>query len=89
MENRVLRSQEMRLTVANKQEIDQISGVETTGHEWDGIKELNNPLPRWWLWVLYTSIIWSIGYWIVMPAWKTSGKTWPPKSVGCGRFVGN
>ena len=43
--------------------------TETSGHEWDGITELNTPLPRWWLWVLYASIIWSIGYWIVMPAW--------------------
>ena len=42
----------------------------------DGIKELNNPLPRWWLYVLYASIVWSIGYWIVMPAWPTlSGYT--------------
>ncbi|OUS13323.1 cytochrome-c oxidase, cbb3-type subunit III [Rhodospirillales bacterium 47_12_T64] len=48
---------------------DEISGVDTTGHEWDGIEELNNPLPRWWLWVLYASIIWSIVYWILMPAW--------------------
>ncbi|KLN59380.1 cytochrome Cbb3 [Kiloniella spongiae] len=48
---------------------DEISGVDTTGHEWDGIEELNNPLPRWWLWVLYASVIWSIGYWIAMPAW--------------------
>jgi cytochrome c oxidase cbb3-type subunit 3 len=48
----------------------------TTGHEWDGIKELNNPLPRWWLWSWYACIIWSIGYWIVMPAWPTiSGYT--------------
>lgn len=52
-----------------KPEIDSITGVETTDHEWDGIKELNNPLPRWWLWVLYVCIIWSVGYWIVMPAW--------------------
>jgi cytochrome c oxidase cbb3-type subunit 3 len=43
--------------------------VETTGHEWDGIQELNNPLPRWWLWTFYVTVIWSIGYWIVMPAW--------------------
>ena len=50
-------------------EIDQITGVETTAHEWDGIKELNNPLPRWWLWVIYTSIVWSIGYWLIYPAW--------------------
>jgi cytochrome c oxidase cbb3-type subunit 3 len=55
--------------VAEQPEKDSITGIETTGHEWDGIKELNNPLPRWWLWVLYASIIWSIGYWILMPAW--------------------
>lgn len=53
----------------SKPEIDEITGVETTGHEWDGIKELNKPLPRWWLWIIYVSIVWSIGYWIVMPAW--------------------
>ena len=50
-------------------EIDRITGVETTAHEWDGIKELNNPLPRWWLWVIYVSIVWSIGYWFVYPTW--------------------
>jgi cytochrome c oxidase cbb3-type subunit III len=50
------------------QEIDDVTGVDTTGHEWDGIKELNNPLPRWWLWTLYATIIWSIGYVIVYPA---------------------
>lgn len=50
---------------------DKLSGVETTGHEWDGIKELNNPLPRWWLWVFYVCIIWSIGYWVIYPAWPT------------------
>ncbi len=43
--------------------------VETTGHSWDGIEELNNPLPRWWLWVLYLTIIWGIGYTIAYPAW--------------------
>jgi len=50
-------------------EKDDVSGVDTTGHEWDGIKELDNPLPRWWLWIFYASIVWSIGYWVVMPAW--------------------
>lgn len=44
------------------------SDVETTGHVWDGIEELNTPLPRWWLWVLYICIIWGFGYMIVMPA---------------------
>ena len=53
----------------HNKEIDHLSGVETTGHEWDGLKELNNPLPRWWLWTFYVTIIWGIGYWIVFPAW--------------------
>ncbi|AWB49574.1 cytochrome-c oxidase, cbb3-type subunit III [Gemmobacter aquarius] len=43
--------------------------VGTTGHSWDGIEELNNPLPRWWVWVFYLTIIWSIGYVIAYPAW--------------------
>ncbi|TAH32486.1 MAG: cytochrome-c oxidase, cbb3-type subunit III [Alphaproteobacteria bacterium] len=55
----------------NNKERDPISGIETTGHEWDGIKELNNPAPRWWLWVFIITIIWSIGYWVVYPAWPT------------------
>jgi cytochrome c oxidase cbb3-type subunit III len=41
----------------------------TTGHEWDGLQELNRPLPRWWLWLFYATIIWSVGYWVVYPAW--------------------
>lgn len=48
---------------------DEITGVDTTGHEWDGIRELNNPLPKWWIYSFYVSIIWSIIYWILMPAW--------------------
>ncbi len=50
---------------------DAMSGVETTGHEWDGIKELNIPAPRWWLLVYFVTIIWAIGYWVVYPAWPT------------------
>src|SRR3546814_12887710 len=49
--------------------IDEISGVETTGHEWDGIRELNNPMPRWWLWAYYGTHVWAIGYMILSPAW--------------------
>lgn len=49
--------------------VDQHSGVETTGHEWDGIRELDNPLPRWWLWVMWATVIWAVVYWILMPAW--------------------
>lgn len=45
--------------------------VRTTGHEWDGIEEWNNPLPKWWLYTFYACVIWAIGYWIVYPAWPT------------------
>ena len=60
--------------MATNIERDEVSGTDTTGHEWDGIKELNTPLPKWWLYVLYACIIWSIVYWIVMPAWPTGGE---------------
>jgi len=55
---------------------DDVTGIETTGHNWDGIEELNTPLPRWWLWTLYLTIIWGIGYTIAYPAWPMiSGAT--------------
>lgn len=57
--------------MAEHKERDEHTGTETTGHEWDGIKELNTPLPRWWLWIFYLTIIWSIGYWVVYPSWPT------------------
>lgn len=50
------------------EDIDKVTGVATTGHEWDGIKELNNPLPRWWLWVFYATIVFAVGYVFVYPA---------------------
>ena len=50
--------------------------VGTTGHSWDGIEELNNPLPRWWVWVFYATIVWGIGYTVAYPAWPLiSGAT--------------
>jgi len=52
-----------------KHETDAHTGTSTTGHEWDGIKELNTPLPRWWLWTFYACIVWAVGYWFVYPAW--------------------
>lgn len=56
--------------------VDDETGVETTGHSWDGIEELNNPLPRWWLWTFYLTIIWGVGYTIAYPAWPMiSGAT--------------
>jgi cytochrome c oxidase cbb3-type subunit 3 len=50
-------------------ERDDVTGTPTTGHEWDGIKELNTPLPRWWLWTFYGTIVWAIAYSIAYPAW--------------------
>lgn len=49
--------------------VDAVTGTTTTGHEWDGLRELNTPLPRWWLWLFYITIIWSVGYWVVYPTW--------------------
>jgi len=43
--------------------------VGTTGHEWDGIEELNTPLPRWWLWTFYACIVWGVIYSVAYPAW--------------------
>ena len=43
--------------------------VPTTGHEWDGIQEFDNPMPRWWVWVFYGTIVWGIWYTIAYPAW--------------------
>ncbi|HZV17104.1 MAG TPA: cytochrome-c oxidase, cbb3-type subunit III [Sphingobium sp.] len=48
--------------------IDEATGTQTVGHEWDGIEELDTPMPRWWLWTFYASIVFCIGYVIVYPA---------------------
>jgi cytochrome c oxidase cbb3-type subunit 3 len=52
-----------------RQDHDAHTGTSTTGHDWDGIKELNTPLPRWWLYTFYATIIWACGYWVVYPSW--------------------
>ncbi len=44
--------------------------VQTTGHAWDGdLQEFNNPLPSWWLWAFYASVVFAVVYWILYPAW--------------------
>src|SRR5690606_3192273 len=57
------------MTQMTDKQIDEVTGVATTGHEWDGIKELDNPMPRWWLWTFYATIVWSLAYVIAYPAW--------------------
>ncbi|WP_407159575.1 cytochrome-c oxidase, cbb3-type subunit III [Bradyrhizobium sp. STM 3557] len=55
--------------MAEHHDIDTVTGTATTGHAWDGIKELNTPLPRWWVICFYLTIVWAVGYWVVYPAW--------------------
>ncbi len=56
-----------------KIEKDEISGQHTTGHEWDGIRELNTPMPRWWLYIFYACIAFSVVWWVLYPAWPLPG----------------
>jgi len=57
---------------------DDKNKVNTTGHKWDGdLEEYNNPLPRWWVWIFYLTIIWGIGYTIAYPAWPLVNKATP------------
>ena len=53
----------------HEEKVDAATGQTIRSHDWDGIQELNTPLPRWWANIFYASIIWSIGYWVVYPAW--------------------
>ncbi|MDS4030598.1 MAG: cytochrome-c oxidase, cbb3-type subunit III [Candidatus Contendobacter sp.] len=61
----------------NKLNASQQSGaVQTTGHAWDGdLQEYNNPLPRWWLWCFYGTVVFSVLYWFIYPSWPV-GQTW-------------
>ena len=56
---------------AAEREVDAVTGIETTGHEWDGVKELNRPLPKWWLFTFYATVVWAVGYWVAYPAFPT------------------
>ncbi|WP_271079690.1 cytochrome-c oxidase, cbb3-type subunit III [Aurantiacibacter sp. MUD61] len=55
--------------MATNKRIDEPTGTETVGHEWDGIEELNTPLPRWWLWTFYLTIVFAVVYVVLYPAW--------------------
>ena len=55
--------------MSNVPDRDEITGTETTKHEWDGITELDTPMPRWWLWTFYATVVWGLGYTIAYPAW--------------------
>lgn len=49
---------------------------QTTGHTWDGdLQEFNQPIPRWWLWAFYATVVFAIVYWLLFPSWPI-GETW-------------
>ena len=50
-------------------EIDPVTGYDTTGHDWGGIRELNTPFPKVALIALVITVIYSIIAWILLPAW--------------------
>ncbi len=50
-------------------ERDPVTGRETTGHEWNGIKELDTPVPRGVLMFLIVTHVWAIVWWFMVPAW--------------------
>jgi len=55
--------------MTNHKRLDEPTNTETVGHEWDGIEELNTPLPRWWLYTFYACIVFALGYTVFYPAW--------------------
>src|SRR3954449_2705427 len=74
---RASRSGMRRGTMAAKGDRDAVTGVETTGHEWDGIRELNNPLPKWWVYTFYVSIAIAVVMWVLFPSWPTGRSYFP------------
>ncbi|HEY0845406.1 MAG TPA: cytochrome-c oxidase, cbb3-type subunit III [Noviherbaspirillum sp.] len=58
--------------------------AKTTGHSWDeGLAELNNPMPRWWMWLFYITIVFGLIYLALYPGlgsfkgqlgWKSTGE---------------
>lgn len=53
--------------------IDAPTGTGFVGHEWDGIEELDTPMPRWWLYILYATIVFALGYVVLYPGLPAAG----------------
>jgi cytochrome c oxidase cbb3-type subunit III len=51
-----------------KIEKDIVTGTDTTGHEWDGLKELNTPLPKWWIYTLWATVVWAFAWFLLYPS---------------------
>lgn len=54
-----------------KIEKDTLSGTNTTGHEWDGVRELNTPLPTWWVYTFWATVVFAVAYCVLYPAIPT------------------
>lgn len=63
--------------MSDKPNVDPVTGQQTTGHSWDGLTELNNPLPRWWLILLWATVIWAVIYMLMFPAFPLLERAWP------------
>jgi len=68
--------------MADKKYVDEVTGTETTGHEWDGIQELDTPMPKWWLYTLYGTMVWAVGYVIAFPAFPLSSGVSESSALG-------
>lgn len=62
-------------------EIDPVTGYDTTGHEWGGIRELNTPFPRIALIALIVTVAYSVVAWVLLPAWPL-GREYTPGILG-------
>ena len=62
-------------------EVDPVTGHETTGHVWNGIRELNTPFPRIVIWALVLAFLYSVVAWVLLPAWPT-GRSFTRGTLG-------
>jgi cytochrome c oxidase cbb3-type subunit 3 len=67
-------------------ERDPVTGRETTGHEWNGIKELDTPIPRGVLMFLIVTHLWAIAWWFFVPAWPL-GTTYTKGLLGINQHT--
>ena len=61
------------MSESQKQDAQKQGAVQTTGHAWDGdLQEFNNPLPNWWVWSFYATVVFALIYWVLYPAWPVA-----------------